>query len=92
MNKPSAEIRVLVNLDEEMGRQPRVSKTGETRADQHRVVIKCSKVVPFDSLRAYFTRKASFNDSCLEAISKSVNVVTVSIANNILRFLGSPHA
>lgn len=72
MKQNKGELRLLVDLDAESGKQPRVDKkTGQPKPDNHRVVIRLTKQVDFAMLRAYLARKADFGNGVLEAISKS---------------------
>lgn len=60
----SREIRLTIDLDKEKGKTPRPGKE-----DQHRVVIRQTNTVRFDCLDAFLSKKASFDDRCLEAIN-----------------------
>jgi len=65
------ELRITVDLDKEDGKKPRTDKkTGQEKPDLWRVYIKSAGTVRFDALRGYLERKSSFDDHCIEAISK----------------------
>ncbi|KAF1987595.1 Piwi-domain-containing protein [Aulographum hederae CBS 113979] len=57
-------VNILIDMDEERGRPPRVGRDNNIR-----VTLKCTNIVHFDSLTAYLNRQADFDNSCLEAIS-----------------------
>ncbi|KXT16422.1 hypothetical protein AC579_5117 [Pseudocercospora musae] len=58
------ELRLTVNLDEEKGRKP-----GKKGPDEHRIMIRQTNKVGFQQLMAYLQGKASFDNTCLEAIA-----------------------
>ncbi|WPG97800.1 Hypothetical protein R9X50_00058100 [Acrodontium crateriforme] len=64
-NPIQREIRVLVDLDAEEGRNVRPGG----KENKHRVAIRQTNVVRFDSLQAWLDGKASFDTPCLEAIN-----------------------
>ncbi|CAK4022112.1 related to eukaryotic translation initiation factor 2C 3 [Lecanosticta acicola] len=70
--KIDREVRLVVDLDVEQGRTPKEGKP----ADQHRVVIRQTNKVAFQSLRAYLEGKKSFDNACLE---------TINFADHLLR-------
>ncbi|KAK8222085.1 Protein argonaute [Zalaria obscura] len=59
------ELRITVDLDAERGRP---TKPGG-RENKHRVIIKRTNVVKFDQLDSFFSGKANFDNSCLEAVT-----------------------
>ena len=63
-----AEKRMLVNMDQEHGRQPRPGKEDQ---NTHRVIIKRSGKLGLASLRAYLDGQADFGTEVLQGISKS---------------------
>lgn len=69
--KIDREVRVLVDLDREQGREPRDGKP-----DQHRVAIRCTNKVGFQVLMAHLQGKTSFDNTCLE---------TINFADHLLR-------
>lgn len=68
--KVDRDIKVTVDLDQEQGRTPR------DKPDQHRVVIRCTNTVGFQTLLAHLQGRASFDNTCLE---------TINFADHLLR-------
>lgn len=72
----------MVDLDKDEDKPTRKDKkTGEDKPDVHRVVIKFTRVVPFDTLRAYLDRKAQFDKSIYDSISRSSPTLTTTEAD-----------
>lgn len=63
----SKEVRLSVDLDQEQGRPPR--KGANADRNTHRIYLKASNVVKFDSLQGYLDGKGPFDNACLEAIT-----------------------
>lgn len=64
MENNDRELRIIVDMDKEKGRE---TKAG--REDRHRVIIKKSKTLTFDVLRGYISGTNDWDDRCLEAIT-----------------------
>lgn len=64
-----------VDLDAEKGQAPRTNKP-----NTHRVVIKYSKKIQLETVRAYLDGKMDFNNGVLEGISKTLFFTTVTSA------------
>lgn len=74
-----------VDLDAEKGQTPQANKP-----NIHRVVIKLSKQIQLETVRAYLDGKIDFNNGVLEGISKALSFITVTSALLIpFRFSGS---
>lgn len=78
LTNETREIRLTVDLDAEAGRQPRPKKNGTYGLDTAeepearntwRIYIKQTNLVKFEQLNMYLAKRASFDNSCLEAIS-----------------------
>lgn len=62
------EIRTLVDLDIEKGRDP--STIAEEKRDVHRVLIRKSAHIDLNNIYAYLEGKADFGPGVIDAISK----------------------
>lgn len=72
LDKHTTELRLLVDLDQEDGKTPKIDKaTGEPRSNKHKVIIRLAKTIAFTTLRSYLECKCDFDNNVLEAISKS---------------------
>lgn len=67
------ELRISVDLDAEQGRQPRPGKS-----NVHRVIVRQTNEVGFQSLVAFLQGKADFDTNCLEALNVLDHVVRQS--------------
>lgn len=68
---PRDELRVVVDMDRERGRAPRVDKeTGQVIENKVRVVIKVIKPIRMAVVKAYLDKVTGFDTTVLEAISK----------------------
>lgn len=67
------EIRLVIDLDAEQGRQPRAGVDREK--NKFRISIKQTDKVGFASLMAHLAGKATFDNTCLEAINFADHVL-----------------
>lgn len=68
---PKGELRLMIDMDEEKGRAPRVDKrTGQLKSNQVMVRIKGVGEIKMAVIDGYLQKKMPFDNSILEAISK----------------------
>ena len=65
LKRVEREIRLIVDLDQEEGRQPRAGG----KENKHRIAIRCTNAVRIDTLMSYMEGKCDMDNAVLESIN-----------------------